>query len=389
MKVRAMDFRLTEEQIELVAAAHRFGTSVFMRRNMGRWRKTKGLPDEVVKGFADLFFSDDAALASRGNGNYSLLDKALIVEELSRCAGCSLPFQNDLFNMEIMEEFADAENFKTTMEEYRRTGRLMFALAVSEPGAGSDLKNLKTYTKTVNGKVLLNGMKTYVDNGEYAPYIVVAAIDEDCASDDRHPSLGFWFLPRTLKGIKAVPISKVGQEMLPFASLSFKDVALDQSYRLPGGSFPHLYKMLEFGRVFICASSLGMAQAAMDDAVAYAAQRDQFGQRICEFQQIQEMLTDMEVSLTNMRLLLYRAAWEIDVKGEDRRLAAALLKRYVPKAATEVASNAIQIMGGKGYTDAERVGQIWQDCRGNQIAEGTDQIMCYIAAPLIMNKYGV
>ena len=100
------------------------------------------------------------------------------------------------------------------------------------------------------------------------------------------------------------------------------------------------------------------------------------------------MLTDMEVTLTNMRSMLYRAAYAIEKNAEDKRLAVALMKRYIPKAATEVASTAMQILGGQGYTESSRVSRIWEDCSGNQIAEGTDQIMVYIAAPLIMNKYG-
>jgi alkylation response protein AidB-like acyl-CoA dehydrogenase len=99
------------------------------------------------------------------------------------------------------------------------------------------------------------------------------------------------------------------------------------------------------------------------------------------------MFTDMELKLQNMNALLYQAAWEVDSATENRRLSVALMKRYVPKAATEVASDAIQILGGRGYREDYRVGRIWQDCRGNQIAEGSDQIMVYIAAPLIMKKY--
>ena len=99
------------------------------------------------------------------------------------------------------------------------------------------------------------------------------------------------------------------------------------------------------------------------------------------------MLTDMEVSLRTMRSMLYQAAWAIETDQPDKRLAVALMKRYIPKTATEVASSAMQILGGLGYTDSARVSTIWQDCRGNQIAEGTDQIMVYISAPLIMREY--
>lgn len=85
--------------------------------------------------------------------------------------------------------------------------------------------------------------------------------------------------------------------------------------------------------------------------------------------------------------MLYRAVWDIENDTPDKRLSVALMKRFIPKTATEVASNAMQILGGLGYTEGSRVSSIWEDCRGNQIAQGTDQIMVYISAPLILDKY--
>ena len=125
----------------------------------------------------------------------------------------------------------------------------------------------------------------------------------------------------------------------------------------------------------------------MEDAVKHARSRKAFGVQIGRFQQIEQMLVDMEVSIYNMRSMLYRACLAVDNGEDDERLSVALMKRYVPAAATDVASSAMQILGGMGYTEHARVSQIWQDCRGNQIAEGTDQIMVYIAAPLVLDKY--
>ena len=269
------------------------------------------------------------------------------------------------------------------------TFELLFALAISEPEAGSDAMNMQTYTRTVDEHLILNGRKTYVNNGEYAPYIMVAAIDRDCEAPGKYPPMTFWLLPRHLKGVSAYPINKIGQSMLPFATLVFDNVELSPAYRLNGRQegFRQLFRLLEFGRVFTCASSLGMARAAMEDAVAHARSRKAFGVQIGRFQQIEQMLTDMEVSIYNMNSMLYRAALAVDNGGPDERLSVALMKRYVPDAATEVASSAMQILGGMGYTEGARVSQLWQDCRGNQIAEGTDQIMVYIASPLIMEKY--
>jgi len=387
-----MDFNLTEQQGDVIQSMREYGSKVFTIENIRQWREDQGLPDDVVQDFARRYFSLPSSAGGSSPFSQSLLTQAMVIEELCRCAGCTLPFQNDLFELHIMAGFASDHDFSTVIDDFRSTGRVMFALAVSEPQAGSDTQNMKTSVRTVDGKLYLNGVKTFVNNGEYAPNILVAAIDEDAPAETRHPALSFWFVPRKLRGIKAYPITKIGQPMLPFATVSFENVELKPEYRLEGpkanAGFPHLFSLLERGRIFTCASSLGMAQAAMEDAARYATERMAFGTRIGEFQQIGQMLTDMEIRIWNMRNLLYEAAMKSDEDAPDKRLAIALMKRYIPAAATQVASDAMQILGGIGYTERERVSHIWQDCRGNQLAEGTDQIMVYIAAPLIMKKYG-
>lgn len=383
-----MNLELTDRQKNLVRQFREFGESVFTQERVHQWRRDQGLPDEVVKGFVDLYFGLEAPSVDTPF-DLSIMSQALILEELSRCAGATLPFQNDLFNLQIMRGFADRAIFSQALEQYRTTGRLMFALAISEPHAGSDSMSMLTQVQTIDGKLLLNGKKTYVNNGEYSPNILVAAIDKDEKHPDKYPPLTFWLIPRYLAGISAFPIDKIGQSMLPFASVTFDNVELKPEYRLRGhaGGFRQLFRLLESGRVFTCASSLGMAQAAMEDAVAHAKSRFAFGKKISEFQQIEQMLTDMEIALVNMRNMLYRAVWAMEHETPNKRLEVALMKRYIPKAATEVASAAMQILGGSGYTEYSRVSQIWKDCRGNQIAEGTDQIMVYIAGPLILEKY--
>lgn len=383
-----MDFTLTDGQKKLVSVFRTFGADTFTPERVAKWCRDQGLPDTVMKEFVDLYY-ETAEPDIAPDLAHSLLSQVLIVEELSRCAGTTLPFQNDLFNLQIMSGFAGAAEAASIAEDYRADGRLMFALAISEPDGGSDTMAMKTSSQTVDGRLLLNGRKSYVNNGEYAPYILVAAIDKDAGEAGRYPSLSFWLVPRGVPGINAVPISKIGQSMLPFALISFDDVELSPEWRLDAseGGFQQLFHLLEYGRVLLCASSLGMAQAAMDDAVAHARSRKAFGVQVGRFQQIETLLTDMEVRLRNMRSMVYRAAWSIDASDETERLDVALMKRYVPEASVQVASDAMQILGGLGYTEGSRVSRIWEDCRGNQIAEGTDQVMVYIAAPLIMEHY--
>lgn len=381
-----MNFELSESQRELVARFREFGERVFKPEDVKRWCAGQGLPDGVVREFAEVYF----ASWDESEG-YSTLSRALILEELTRCAGATLPFQHDFFDLQIMENFSSGKTFDSVLAEYRNHGRLMFAVAVSESVAGSDIMGIQTSVRTVDDKILLNGTKTFVCNGEYSPYVLVAALDADDETPSEYPHLSFWFVPRSLAGVRAYPIEKVAQSMVPFSFMEFENVELQPEWCLDSkdASFRKLFKLLESGRVFICASSVGLAQAAMDDAVRFAAQRERFGQRISDFQQIGQKLTDMEARIQAMRFMLYRAAWEIDTQAPEHRLNAALMKRFIPAAATAVASDALQILGGMGYTEQARTARIWRDCRGNQIAEGTDEIMAHIATPLIMKKYGV
>lgn len=168
----------------------------------------------------------------------------------------------------------------------------------------------------------------------------------------------------------------------------FDDVVLTEDMRVGeyGKGFYNLMKNYEMERCLIIAQTLGCAQAAMDDAAAYVNERITMGKPLAYRQLIQEKLTDMETKLQNTRNMLYRTLWKMD-NDQSVRIDSALLKRYGARACTEVASEALQIYGGLGYTTETRVGRIWQDLRGNQIAGGTDEIMVYIAGRQLAKQY--
>ena len=122
-----MDFALSDNQKNIIATFREFGESVFTPESVFQWRKDQGLPDEVVKGFVDRYF----ALDDQSPDGMGIMSQTLILEELCRCAGAALPFQNDLFNLQIMGGFADETVSSRVLDDYRQTGRLMFSLGVS------------------------------------------------------------------------------------------------------------------------------------------------------------------------------------------------------------------------------------------------------------------
>lgn len=403
-----MDFSLSAKQQEIVACFREFAQKHFTIDNVRQWSRDGGLPDNVRLAFVQEYYRHPE-LAGFEDSSGSLLLQTLVNEELCRVAGASLPFASDIMHVRIMQEFSSGHNERiaSLMDHYRHTGRLSFSIAVSEPGGGSDTYGMQTAVTLQDGRLVLNGRKTFVENGEFAPYVMVAALDAtrpfpegtfrardfgqgSTSAQESRPELSFWLVPIDAKGVRAVPITKIGQKILPFADISFENVELDPSWRLVSDEqvgFKRLFHVLEIGRTMVCAQSVGLAQAALEDAVAHAKVREAFGQRIALFGQIATMLVDMEVKVRTMRAMTYEAAWAFDQSAPDKRLLIALMKRYVPRSATEVASDAMQILGGRGYTSYERASWIWEDCRGNQIADGTDQIMVRIAGPLVLDSY--
>ena len=290
-----------------------------------------------------------------------------------------------------MRDFIDfgatSEQISDAMQDYLETGQPIFSLGFSEPGAGSDNQAMTCVTrKQEDGTYLLNGQKTWVTQGEVFPNVLVIAKDEDPARENK--SMSMWIVPKDAPGLSTAPLHKIGQKVAAFCEVYFDGVVLTEDMRIgkPGEGFLNLMKNFETERCLIVAQCIGVAQAAMDDAAAYVSERTTFGKPIANYQLIQLKLTEMEIALQNSRNMLYKCLWKMD-NGQSVRIDSVLLKYYAGKACTMVASEALQIFGGLGYTDETRVGRMWVDLRGMQIAGGTDEIMVYIAGRQLSKKY--
>jgi alkylation response protein AidB-like acyl-CoA dehydrogenase len=145
-------------------------------------------------------------------------------------------------------------------------------------------------------------------------------------------------------------------------------------------------KNFEIERLMLAAATMGAAECAFGDAVRYANQRIQFGKKIGQFQLVQEKLTYMAIKIENMRNMIYKTAWEKD-NGVSIKISSTLAKLYCAQAAFEVIDDAMQILGGIGYTTDHRVSRLWRDSRVQRIAGGTDEIMIHIAGRAILKEY--
>ena len=365
--------------------ANDFCDEFFTEKHVRQWVVSRGIPKYVHAAYFESELGEYCKPASLGGKKCPFGERIATIATLTRRAGATLPFLSDMLSMGLLSTMSKQSQDEIEEELMARAGRITFSQAFTEDGAGTEASAVRT-TVTMDGGMFLDGCKTFVSGGQFASGVLVLARDPLFGREDG--GLSLWLIPTSTLGISSYPINTLGQEMLSSARMVFDHVPLSPDWQIQShGELSRMMKrQYEIGRVVICASSYGLALAAMDDALERCGTYMTKGQLLGALPQIQEKLADMEVKLRSMDALILDVCEEIDKGPEHDRLPCALMKRFVPTAATEIASEALQIFGGIGYTDNTRVGRIWCDCRGNQIAQGTDEIMVRQAAKLLLNR---
>ena len=382
-----MDFSYSDEQELLIESIKDFCERNLTEQSINEMYDDQAMSDDLIKEYLETGFGLMGIPEEQGGVPCDRVTLGILTEEFAHYSGCVTPFLNNTLAMCDMIDFGSPEQVEFCINAYLETGKPIFSLGFSEPGAGSDNVSMSSVTcMRDDGTYILNGQKTWVTQGEVFPYVLVVAKDED-PSPDNH-AMSMWLVPRDSEGLTTAPLHKIGQQVMPFCEMYFDDVLLTEDMRVGkrGSGFLNLMKNFEMERCLIVAQCLGCAQAAMDDAAKYASERITFGRKISDYQLIQLKLTEMETALQNTRNLLYKTLWKMDC-GESVRIDSALLKRYGAQQCTMVASEALQIYAGLGYTTETRLGRIWKDLRGHQIAGGTDEIMVYIAGRQLAKEY--
>lgn len=382
-----MDFQLSDEQQLMIASVKEYCEQYFSEEQVREYYARHDIPIEATKAWVDAGFGLLGIPEEQGGIPSDKLTIGLVLEAAYRYSAATVPFINNSVAMFDIVEFGNEDQVKMSVDAYHNTGRPPFSLGISEPEAGSDNMNMSTVSvKQPDGTYRINGSKTFVTQGDVFPYVLVLAKDEDPSRENANISM--WLVPKETEGISWAPLHKIGQEILSFGELYFDDVTVTEDMRVgeAGKAFVNLMHGLEMERAFVACWSLGLAQAAMDDAAAYASQRVTFGQTIGKYQLVQERLCNMETKLQAVRTWTYRTLWEMD-HGISVRTSSALLKRYAVTSCFEVVDDAMQIMGGLGYTTETRVSRIWRDCRGNRFGGGADDIMVHIAGRQLVKSY--
>ena len=376
-----MDMSFTEEQELMVQSFRDLMESEHWESYFAECERTHTYPERWVKAICDLGF-DRILLPEEHDGfGADWVTLTAAYEELGRAGGPTyLLYQLPGWETVLRE---GTEEQKETILSFVGSGKQMLNYAMTEPGAGSDLSALQTTYTRRDGKVYLQGHKTFITSSLYCPYLVVMARNADDPSQFTE-----WFVDMSLPGITKEPLEKLGLRMDSCCEIYFDDVELEEKdlFGTEGNGFRRGVDDFDMERFLVAISDYGAAYCAFEDACKYANQREAFGEKIYRFELIQDKICRMLIELTNMRNMVYNIAWKHD-NGLMSRGDCSMAKYYCVNAAARVCDDAMQILAGLGVTGEHRTSRFWRDLRVDRVSGGTDEMMVLAAARAILKEY--
>ncbi|MDT9594362.1 acyl-CoA dehydrogenase family protein [Nocardioides zeae] len=309
------------------------------------------------------------------------LATCIVIEEVARaCVSSSLiPAVNKLGSMPLL--LAGSEELKQRYLPPLARGEALFSYGLSERDAGSDTASMRTRATADGDTYVLNGQKSWITNaGESELYTVLAVTDPDAP---RGKGISAFVVERSDEGFTfGEPEKKLGIKGSPTRELLFEDVRIpaDRMIGEPGTGLQLALRTLDHTRVTIGAQAVGVAQGALDFAVGYVKERRQFGKHVADFQGIQFMLADMAMQLEAARQMVYVAAAKSERDDPDLSFFGAAAKCFASDVAMKVTTDAVQLLGGYGYTSDFPVERMMRDAKITQIYEGTNQVQRLVMA---------
>jgi alkylation response protein AidB-like acyl-CoA dehydrogenase len=364
---------LTDDQRAIRDMAHDFAQNE-LAPHAAQWERDKWIPDAVVTQMGELGLLG-MTVGDQWGGSFSdYVAYALAIEEIA--AGDASTSTLMSVHNSVGCGPVDAWGTQTQKERWLRdlaTGKKIGCFCLTEPQAGSEANNLKTKAELKDGKWVINGSKQFITNGKRAKLAIVFAVTD--------PNLGkkgisCFVVPTDTPGFNVGPMEKkLGIRASDTCPISLVDCAVPEDHMLGprGKGLAIALSNLEGGRIGIAAQALGIARAALEAALAYAKERNQFGKKIVEHQSIANLLADMHTRINAARLMILHAAKMRDA-GLPCLSEASQAKLYASELAEWVCSKAIQIHGGYGYLEDYPVERFYRDARITQIYEGTSEV---------------
>jgi alkylation response protein AidB-like acyl-CoA dehydrogenase len=343
-------------------------------------------PRDLVAAMGEMGLMGVCLPEEYGGAGQSYVLFAMIVEEL--CAACASTGLALDVNISLCAEpiwrFGN-EKQKRIFLEPLASGKKLGALAMTEPEAGSDAAGIRTSAVRSGDTYILNGTKTFITNGGVADTYVVTAVTDRAAG---HKGISDFIVEKGTPGLSfGEPMHKMGIRGSVTTEVLFHDCAIPAANLLgrEGQGFTITMETLDAGRIGVAAQAVGIARAALDDAIAYASQRRQFGKTITSFQAIQFMIADMATAIEAARLLTLEAA-ELRQRGIPCARESAMAKLFAGDTAMKVATDALQLFGGYGYMEEYPAERHMRDAKITQIYEGTNQIQRLVIARAILGR---
>ena len=377
-----MRFDLTDDQREIQALAREFAQAE-IEPNASEWDRAHGFPRELFAKLAGLGFMGVCVPEEYGGAGADFLSYVLVLEELSRAdagVGVTVAVHTSAATLPILGFGTDEQRSRFVPPLAR--GEAIGAFALTEPEAGSDAGSLRTAASADGDGWTITGSKQWITNGGFGGTVLLFA-----RTDPETPGP---------KGVSAFILdgdqvrATREEEKLGLNSSSTVDLAIegarvgrDRLLHEEGKGFNVAMSTLDGGRIGIAAQAVGIAQAAYDVAREYARERRQFGRPIADFQAIQWKLADMATEIDAARLLVHRAAW-LKQEGRPHAEAGAKAKLFASEVARRQTAEAIQVLGGYGYTKEFPVERYYRDAKITEIYEGTSEIQRLVIARSIL-----
>jgi len=372
-----MDFALTAEQREIQALTREFAKAE-IEPNASAWDRDHGFPRELLTKLGELGLMGVCVPEENGGAGSDFMSYILVLEELSRAdagVGVTVAVHTSACTLPLLQFGTDEQIARYVPPLAHGEGVGCFAL--TEPGSGSDAGSLVASAERSGDGWHVRGSKQWITNAAFGGTLIFFARTDPGT--------------RTARGVSAFVLSSDEieitrtEEKLGLNSSVTNDIAVDTvvpADRLLGEEhhgFRIAMATLDGGRIGIAAQAVGIAQAAFEVALAYAQEREAFGHRIGDFQAIQHKLVNMSMEIDAARLLVYRAAWLKD-RGESVTEAGAKAKLFASEMARRQTAEAIQVLGGYGYTKEFPVERYYRDAKITEIYEGTSEIQRLVIA---------
>jgi acyl-CoA dehydrogenase len=372
-----VDFTLTDEQKDLREMAHSFAEKD-MRKVAAEYDRDGTWPQDIIEKAWDIGLMNTHTPEEYGGPGLDYLSGCLIEEELGwGCSGIGTSLAaNGLASAPVT--LGGSEEVKKKFLGMLSEEPKLASFCLTEPDAGSDVSGMKTTATKKGDKWVINGSKCFITNGQYADwYTVYAKTDKDAG----HRGITAFVVPRDDTVVIDKKEDKMGQRASNTATVTFNETEIPEDYMLgeENKGFKLAMMTLDRTRPGVAAMAVGIARAALDHAVEYSKERQQFGVPIAMHQAIAFMIADMSTKVEAGRLLTWQSASLLD-NGMRNTLAASHAKRFAADSAMEVTTDAVQVFGGYGFIKEYPVEKLMRDAKIMQLYEGTSQIQRLVIA---------